>query len=35
MSASVLADVEREVADLGRFLRKPIRLAAADTSGPG
>jgi hypothetical protein len=31
MSASVLACVEREVADLGRFLRRPIRLLEVET----
>lgn len=32
ITASVLAEVEREVADLGRFLGRAIRLACVDTS---
>lgn len=32
ITASVLAEVECEVADLGRFLGRPVRLAGVDTS---
>jgi hypothetical protein len=35
ISASVLAEVEREVADLGRFLERPIRLEKIDMTRLG